>query len=283
MKKITIYLFNILLISSIIFIPVSSKNEVYAASKICLNKTKVTIVKGRTSKLKIRGTHKKVKWQSSNKKIASVTQKGIVKGLKSGTCFIYAKVKNKKLKCTVTIITRETYNARRFYSLVRKKGKAGKNNTRILHQYLLSPSEESRNTYITAYPQYGKLCFQHTCYPNANDPIYYSIKITIDLAHDKSGSVSCYTYQADPFITETTTGIISTRYDGKKYGFSFTNMKSHYEADSIDDEDSDYDGPLPESLIPQHLKKINETFKYTNKLMKKYNYSMKKIGFIKWK
>ncbi len=60
-------------------------------------------------------------------------------------------------------------------------------------------------------------------------------------------------------------------------------MKSHYEADGIDDEDSDYDGPLPESLIPQHLKKINETFKYTNKLMKKYNYSMKKIGFIKWK
>lgn len=74
-----------------------------AKSKIKLNKTKATIYVGKSVKLKVKGTKKKVKWSSSNKKIAKVTQKGKVTGVKNGTAKITAKVGKKKYKCKVTV------------------------------------------------------------------------------------------------------------------------------------------------------------------------------------
>lgn len=74
-----------------------------AKSKIKLNKTKATIYVGKSIKLKVKGTKKKVKWSSSNKKIAKVTQKGKVTGVKNGTAKITAKVGKKKYKCKVTV------------------------------------------------------------------------------------------------------------------------------------------------------------------------------------
>ena len=45
-------------------------------AKVKLNKKKVTIYVGERVKLKVKGTKKKVKWRSSNKKVATVTSKG---------------------------------------------------------------------------------------------------------------------------------------------------------------------------------------------------------------
>jgi uncharacterized protein YkwD len=53
--------------------------------------------------LKISGTDKKVKWSSSNHKIATVSKKGRVKGKKSGKCTVTAKVCGIKFKCKVTV------------------------------------------------------------------------------------------------------------------------------------------------------------------------------------
>lgn len=79
--------------------------EVQAASKISLSKTTAYVVKGKTTKLKVNGTSKTVKWYTSNKNIATVSSKGVVTGKAKGKATITAKVSGKKLKCTVNVET----------------------------------------------------------------------------------------------------------------------------------------------------------------------------------
>ena len=81
-------------------------SDVYAASKskVKINKTKATLVKGgSTLKLKISGTKKKVTWKSSKPSVAKVSKKGVVTAKKKGTATITAKVGSKKLKCKVKV------------------------------------------------------------------------------------------------------------------------------------------------------------------------------------
>jgi uncharacterized protein YjdB len=78
-----------------------------AATKIKLNKTKITLHVGyaneETYQLKITGTNKKAKWSTSNKNIATVSQKGKVTAIKIGKAVITAKVNGKELKCNVIV------------------------------------------------------------------------------------------------------------------------------------------------------------------------------------
>ena len=74
-----------------------------SAASVKLNKTKIVLVVGQTYKLKVSGTKKTPQWSSSNKKIVSVTKKGVVKGLKKGTATITAKIGKKTYKCKVTV------------------------------------------------------------------------------------------------------------------------------------------------------------------------------------
>ena len=90
-------------------VPIAGTETVHAASKtkIKLNRTNKTMYEGDTFTLKITGTKKKVKWSSSNKKVATISSKGIVKGINGGTnqrsCKIYATVGGKKYTCKVTV------------------------------------------------------------------------------------------------------------------------------------------------------------------------------------
>ena len=47
-----------------------------AKSKLALNRKKVTLQQGKSFRLKVKGTKKKVKWASSRKKVAVVNKKG---------------------------------------------------------------------------------------------------------------------------------------------------------------------------------------------------------------
>ena len=97
-------LMTLLLVSAM---PVSAAVK---AKKIKLNKKKLTITVGQTEKLTAKVTPKKanqkVKWKTSNKKIATVSSKGVVKGKKAGkvtiTCYSkkYPKI---KATCKVTV------------------------------------------------------------------------------------------------------------------------------------------------------------------------------------
>jgi uncharacterized protein YjdB len=82
---------------------------------IQLNKTKVTLKAGKTFKLKAKEsaegqTSKKVKhhrslsYESSDKSVATVSAKGVIKAIKKGKCTIYVYAQNgvcKKVNVTV--------------------------------------------------------------------------------------------------------------------------------------------------------------------------------------
>lgn len=87
-----------------------------AASAPKLNFSKKTVTAGRkvTLKVKKKPAGSKIlstKWKSSNKKVATVTKKGVVKAKKAGKTKITATVrykkgktkKTKKLSCTITV------------------------------------------------------------------------------------------------------------------------------------------------------------------------------------
>lgn len=76
---------------------------VTANAAVKINKTSVSVLRGKTYNLKITGTKKKIKWTSSNKKIATVSASGKIKGINKGRCNIYAKVGKKKYSCKVTV------------------------------------------------------------------------------------------------------------------------------------------------------------------------------------
>lgn len=57
----------------------------------------------RQKTLKLTGVEGKVKWLTSNKKVATVSAKGGVKAVKAGTAKITAKVRKKKYTCKITV------------------------------------------------------------------------------------------------------------------------------------------------------------------------------------
>jgi hypothetical protein len=63
-----------------------------------------TLSQGKTLQLKINGVKaKKVKWKSSNKKVATVSKNGTVKAVKSGTATISGKYKGITFKTKITV------------------------------------------------------------------------------------------------------------------------------------------------------------------------------------
>ena len=83
-----------------------------AVKKVTLNKKRTVVGIGSTEKLKAKvtapkkGSFKAVAWKSSNKKVATVSNKGVVKGVKEGTVKITAFAADgskKKAVCTVTV------------------------------------------------------------------------------------------------------------------------------------------------------------------------------------
>ncbi len=82
------------------------------AKTVKVKKAKVTMKKGKTFKIKASEVkakkplrrHRKLCYESSNTKVAEVTNKGVIKGKSKGTCFIYVYAQNgiyKKIKVTV--------------------------------------------------------------------------------------------------------------------------------------------------------------------------------------
>lgn len=72
---------------------------------LSLSKSAVTITVGKTTQLtaKVYGASKTVTWTSSNKSVATVTSKGLVKGIKAGKATITAKANGLTKTCVVTV------------------------------------------------------------------------------------------------------------------------------------------------------------------------------------
>lgn len=100
-----IFSFVLCIVMVITVIQISPQN-VYAAKKIKLSKTKVILYVGEKDYLDLYDGKNQVlglKWTSSNKKVATVDSVGHIKALKAGTTKITVKYKKKKYICKVTV------------------------------------------------------------------------------------------------------------------------------------------------------------------------------------
>ena len=100
----------------------------------------------------------------------------------------------------------------------------------------------------------------------------------MNLLKKKKGPISS-SYRdlyVDPVHTHSVNGTISTLYDGKSQGLFLTECYDGADPDETYDDDV-------ETSVPYKGKPINDSFANYNILLKKYGYSMKKIGFTKWK
>ena len=104
MKKIIMWMISLMLILSVIF---TGGDCVKAATTPELSKSNITLVKGNTGLLKIEDATADEKdaaeWESSNPKVATVTQKGRVKAKEIGEAKIMVSVAGKKLVCRVAV------------------------------------------------------------------------------------------------------------------------------------------------------------------------------------
>lgn len=83
-------------------------NSVHAKQNIKMKTKNIVLVTGERKKLKVTGIKRnsKIRWKSSNKKIVSVSKKGIICAKKNGRAVVTAKYKNKKVKCSVTVLSK---------------------------------------------------------------------------------------------------------------------------------------------------------------------------------
>ena len=291
-KRSVISMLSIAITLCLLFSLLFPGRVVNAAPRVRLNKTSVTLAKGSKIKLKVTGTRKKATWKSSNKKIAKVNKKGVVKALHPGKCTITAKVRGKKLKCKITVDTAERINAKKLYDLIRKRGKKGKGEEKNLRT--ISTKFRPKGTYdsievrITAYPEKGKLLFSYDYVLDSPWDSYHT-ELTINLLKKKNGTISS-SYRnlyVDPVHTHSVNGTISTLYDGKSQGLFLTECYDGDDPDEAYDDDVETSVPYKGKPRPGDIRKgiyrINDAFANYNILLKKYGYSMKKIGFTKWR
>ena len=162
MKKVKKTLAIILtLFLSITLIPTTG---VSAAQKAKLNKTKATIYVGKTITLKLKNNKDKVKWSSSNKKVATVSSKGKVKGKKAGKITITAKVGKKKYKCRITVKKKVIQSNNNNQNNDYENNSGGSNNSGNNTQYVPISVKEK---IINACKTYGKYS------SNSNGDYYY--------------------------------------------------------------------------------------------------------------
>ena len=83
--------------------PFAAVTEAAAPNKVSISARKKTLTVGKSFTLKIRGSREKVKWSTSNKRVAAVSSKGRVTAKKVGAATITARVGGKKYTCRVTV------------------------------------------------------------------------------------------------------------------------------------------------------------------------------------
>jgi flavodoxin len=95
------------LFMAVLLLAAGNSSTVYAKSNtsktVSISAKELSLTKGQSAALSVKNNGKKVKWVSSNKKVAAVNGKGKIKALKKGTAVVTAAVGKKKYKCSVTV------------------------------------------------------------------------------------------------------------------------------------------------------------------------------------
>lgn len=105
--------YNLIKMALLIVVTVFMFSTPVQAAK--LNKTSLTLVKGKTYTLKLKGTKKKATWKTKNKKIAKLSNKKKssvkIKAVKAGKTTVTAKVGKKTYKCKVAVVNKKKTSA----------------------------------------------------------------------------------------------------------------------------------------------------------------------------
>jgi len=127
---------------------------------IKLNKTEVTLDKGKTFQLKAKitpanATNKKVKWTTSNKKVATVSSTGMVKGVKEGTATITCTAADGSgVTATCTVNVREKLDYEKYYT---QKLKPAMDSIAKCMTEQHSSLDDIKNAFAKAKEEYEKL------------------------------------------------------------------------------------------------------------------------------
>ncbi len=77
-----------------------------ADTYMAISNPKVAVRQGKTFTVSVNNAAKKVTWSSSDKKVATVSNKGVIKGVKPGKAKITAKVGKETFTCDVTVMNK---------------------------------------------------------------------------------------------------------------------------------------------------------------------------------
>lgn len=176
-KKASVLLFALILVVCMT-LPVS------AAS---ISKKKVTICTGQIIQLKVNGIKKKARWASSNKSVATVTQKGKVSPKKKGATTVTAKIGKKKYTCKVTVESPKLSKT----SITVKKGKTYQlkmQNTKQKYKW------SSKNRSIATVTSNGKVTGKKTgttyIYAKSASGKIFKCKVTVEKSANSHNSNS---------------------------------------------------------------------------------------------
>lgn len=101
-------------------LPVNAETQ---EDDIYLKYSSKSMYRGMTIKNKLIGASGKIKWSSSNRKIAVVSKKGTIKAKKIGRCIIKAKNKGKTYKCRIKVKRRAPNFDAEIVAVNRKHGR----------------------------------------------------------------------------------------------------------------------------------------------------------------
>ena len=281
--------FMILLFAAVLF-PVTAQ-----AKKISISQKSAYMAKKDTLQLKIKNAKAKdVKWSSNNRKVAVVSQKGLVTAKRNGKATITAKVKKKKYTCKVVVEAKTVNRARRLRDYVLEKGKKDKDTGMVvLKKTAYDDNTETTNIWsVAASPKNKKLVFEYqfrSVSPYCGNKFTMTIDLISGSSSNRKGTVRyIYTDADDPSAELDYEGTIKTkRDDDDEYSVSITKVGcaeydetegyslQYYKADPISFNDEN------ETLSFRMNKSFDEwdAFFKTVKGLKKYNISMKSIGF----
>ena len=289
-----------MLLFAVLMIPGATK--VQAKKKPVISQKTAYMAKKDTLQLKLKYARaSKVKWSSSNKKVAAVTKKGLVKAKKIGKANIIAKYNGKKYTCKVTVEKKNINRARKLRDYVLKKGKTDKESGLIVLEKSKNDADTDGVTHtysVAASKKNTKLIFQYICttdFPYKDTALTMKIDLISGSSPIKKGPLEySYVYE-DSFIDEDYKGgIVTVAPKGEdsnirltKYSRLENNSAPEDEGMSMNFIRKSYDVEPGEFTEQQKtlIQRTKEAFKIWNdwfatiKELKKYNISMKTIGF----
>ena len=77
----------------------------YSCAEVTINKASAVMVKGKTTKLKVKGYSGKIVWKTTKKSVATINSKGKIKAKKNGNAVVYAQLGNQRIGCAVSVVT----------------------------------------------------------------------------------------------------------------------------------------------------------------------------------